>query len=116
MRISDWSSDVCSSDLPTLENYQLASNGGTISTGSGFKAYDPTQDNSGATPTYTALIFDGFGPNSLKRRVFARRVLNVATVGRAYMKDSQLLFPVEFSCHYVSTRSEEHTSELQSLM
>src|SRR3546814_10945908 len=68
MRISDWSSDVCSSDLvvdipgrrltkrefklntnlaePTLENYQLASNGGTISTGSGFKAYDPTQDRS----------------------------------------------------------------------
>src|SRR3546814_14008854 len=81
----------------------LASNGGTISTGSGFKAYDPTQDNSGATPTYKALIFDGFGPNSLKRRVFARRVLNVATVGQEYMKDSQLLFPVEFSCHYVST-------------
>src|SRR3546814_17073308 len=101
MRISDWSSDVCSSDLvvdipgrrltkrefklntnlaePTLENYQLASNGGTISTGSGFKAYDPTQDNSGATPTYKALIFDGFGPNSLKRRVIARRV----QIGRA---------------------------------
>src|SRR3546814_9883414 len=107
MRISDWSSDVCSSDLfklntnlaePTLENYQLASNGGTISTGSGFKAYDPTQDNSGATPTYKALIFDGFGPNSLKRRVFARRVLHVANDGQEYMKASQILTPVGFLC------------------
>lgn len=88
---------------PTLENYQLASNGGEITTGSGYRTYEPSQDDSGDTPTYKALIFDGYGPNSLKRRVFARRVLNVATVGQEYMKDSQLLFPVEFSCHYVST-------------
>lgn len=86
----------------TLENYQLASNGGTITTGSGYKAYDPSMDDSGDTPTYHALIFDGYGPNSKKRRVAARRVLNVATVGQEYMKDSQTLFPVEFSCHYVS--------------
>lgn len=88
---------------PTLENYQLASNGGEITTGANFRAYDPSMDNSGDTPTYHALIFDGFGPNSLKRRVFARKVLNVATVGQEYMKDSQLLFPVEFSCHYVTS-------------
>jgi hypothetical protein len=88
---------------PTLENYQLASNGGEITTGSGFRTYEPSIDNSGDTPTYVALIFDGFGPDSLRRRVIARRVLNVATVGQEYMKDSQLLFPVEFSCHYVST-------------
>lgn len=87
---------------PTLENYQLSSNGGTITTGAGFKAYDPDMNNSGATPGYTALIFDGFGPNSKKRRVIARKVLNVASVGQEYMKDSQLLFPVEFSCHYIS--------------
>jgi len=87
---------------PTLENYQLASNGGEITTGSGFRTYEPSVDNSGDTPDYAALVFDGFGPNSLRRRVIARRVLNVATVGQEYMKDSQLLFPVEFSCHYVS--------------
>lgn len=87
---------------PTLENYKLASNGGEITTGANFRTYEPSMDNSGDTPEYSALIFDGFGPNSLKRRVIARRVLNVATVGQEYMKDSQLLFPVEFSCHYVS--------------
>ncbi|QEQ93597.1 minor tail protein [Streptomyces phage Zuko] len=86
----------------TLENYQLASNGGTITTGSGYRTYEPTQDDSGDTPTYSALVFDGYGPNSKRRRVIARRVLNTATVGQEYMKDSQTLFPVEFSCHYVS--------------
>jgi len=87
---------------PTLENYQLASNGGEITEDVGFRTYEPSMDDSGDTPTYAALVFDGYGPNSLKRRVIARRVLNVASVGQEYMKDSQTLFPVEFSCHYVS--------------
>lgn len=87
---------------PTLENYQLASNGGEITTGSGYRTYEPSMDDSGDTPEYAALVFDGYGPNSLRRRVVARRVLNVATVGQEYMKDSQTLFPVEFSCHYIS--------------
>ncbi len=86
----------------TLENFQLAANGGSITTGSGFRTYEPTQDDSGDTPTYSALVMDGYGPNSKRRRVIARRVLNVATIGQEYMKDSQTLFPVEFSCHYVS--------------
>jgi hypothetical protein len=86
----------------TLENYQLASNGGTITTGADYRTYEPSMDDSGDTPEYSALIFDGYGPNSVKRRVVARKVLNVATVGQEYMKDSQTLFPVEFSCHYVS--------------
>lgn len=87
---------------PTLENYQLSSNGGAIVTGANYRSYEPDMNNSGATPTYSALIFDGFGPNSKRRRVVARRVLNTASVGQEYQKDSQLLFPVEFSCHYVS--------------
>lgn len=86
----------------TLENYRHASNGGTITTGSGYRTYEPSQDDSGDTPEYNALVFDGYGPNSKRRRVIARRTLNVATVGQEYMKDSQTLFPVEFSCHYVS--------------
>jgi len=87
---------------PTLENFQLAANGGEIVPGTGYRSYEPSMDTSGDTPTYSALVFDGYGPNSLKRRVIARRVLNVATVGQEYMKDSQTLFPVEFSCHYIS--------------
>lgn len=88
----------------TLENFQLANNGGTITTGAGWKSFDPKMDTSAATPEYIALVFDGVnGDSSLRRRVIARRVLSVAGIGQEYSKDSQTLFPVEFSCHYVST-------------
>lgn len=88
----------------TLENFVTANNGGTISTGVGYKAYDPKMDTSAATPEYYAIIFDGVnGDTSKRRRVIARRVLSIAGIGQEYSKDSQTLFPVEFSCHYVST-------------
>ena len=87
----------------TLENLVLANNGGTVTTGAGFKTFTPKMDTSAATPEYIALIFDGVnGDSSLRRRVIARRVLSVAGIGQEYSKDSQTLFPVEFSCHYVS--------------
>jgi hypothetical protein len=88
----------------TLENFRIANNGGTITTGAGYQAFDPKMDTSAATPEYIALIFDGVnGDSSLRRRVLARRVLSVAGIGQEYSKDSQTLFPVEFSCHYVSS-------------
>lgn len=87
----------------TLENFVIANNGGTITTGSGFEAFDPKQDTSAAQPTYIALIFDGIAPNSLRRRVIARRVLSVAGIEQEYSKDGQSLYPVEFSCHYVDS-------------
>ena len=88
----------------TLENFVLANNGGTITTGTGWKAFDPKMDTSAATPEYCALIFDGVnGDTSARRRVIARRALSVAGIGQEYSKDSQTLFPVEFSCHYVSS-------------
>lgn len=88
----------------TLENFRVANNGGTITTGTGWASFDPKMDTSAATPEYCALIFDGVnGDSSLRRRVIARRVLSVAGIGQEYSKDSQTLFPVEFSCHYVSS-------------
>jgi hypothetical protein len=90
---------------PTLENFVIANNGGTVTTGSGFKTFDPKQDTSATQPTYVALIFDGIAPSSLRRRVIARRVLSVAGIGQEYTKEDQTLFPVEFSCHYVDTNT-----------
>lgn len=88
----------------TLENLKIANNGGTITTGTGYATFDPKMDTSAATPEYIALIFDGVnGGDSRRRRVIARRVLSVAGIGQEYSKDSQTLFPVEFSCHYVDT-------------
>src|SRR3546814_10702103 len=79
MRISDWSSDVCSSDL-----------GASL-----------PHDESGACID-TALLPPG--PHDLECRVTFRCV----PVSRRHGPDSEIL--VE------KRRSEEHTSELQSLM
>lgn len=89
----------------TLVNLRLANNGGDIDdTDPGYSTFEPKMDTSAATPEYIALIFDGVnGGSSKRRRVLARRVLSVAGIGQEYSKDSQTLFPVEFSCHYVST-------------
>lgn len=88
----------------TLENLRIANNGGTIVTAAGYKTFDPKMDTSAATPEYIKLIFDGVnGDTSKRRRVLARRVLSVAGIGQEYSKDSQTLFPVEFSCHYVNS-------------
>lgn len=89
----------------TLENFLIVSNGGTITTGSGFKSYTPKMDTSASQPTYIALLFDGIAPDGLNRRVIARRVLSVAGVESEYTKEDQTLFPVEFSCHYVDTNT-----------
>lgn len=87
---------------PTLENFVLAANGGTITEGAGFRGYSPKMDNSAVSPDYSALTFDGIAPNSLRRRVLCRKVLNDATVGQEAQKDGQTVFPVEFKSHYVS--------------
>ena len=90
----------------TLENFRIANNGGDISGAptDDVQTFEPKMDTSAATPEYIALIFDGVnGGTSRRRRVLARRVLSVAGIGQEYSKDSQTLFPVEFSCHYVDT-------------
>lgn len=86
----------------TLENFRLASNGGTITEGAGFKSYDPDMDNSAVSPRYCALLFQGIAPAGLRRWVIARKCLNEATVGSESLKDGQTVFPVEFKTHYVS--------------
>lgn len=87
---------------PTLSNLALALNASAPATGAGYAYYEPPNDTSAATPTYSALIFDGIAPGGFKRRVFARRVLNVKSVGTAYKKDDQTVFPVSFAAHFVS--------------
>lgn len=86
----------------TLENLAIALNGGTVSSGSGFKKYEPNAASSATQPTYKALIVDGYAPGGFRRRIIARRVLNIAKVSFAYKKDTQSVFSVAFTAHYVS--------------
>src|SRR3546814_8127125 len=83
LRISDWSSDVCSSDL------------------------------SPSAPALSWLRFACCIPFVLSssRRAGVQKFQGVAPIALAIVRASRLLMT-----WIVSTRSEEHTSELQSLM
>src|SRR3546814_10593748 len=92
MRISDWSSDVCSSDLPsTTPNAEHASNRGC---GSPTWACTRTRVGEPATTTLDA-------PSAATCTRSASRSIASPTI--------------RHSLHQ-RCRSEEHTSELQSLM
>src|SRR3546814_2650800 len=88
MRISDWSSDVCSSDLP--DKAGVFNNAAQVWNHDFY--WDSLRPNGGGKPTgkVADLIKDSFGD---------------------YDK-----FKADFAAACVGQRSEEHTSELQSLM
>src|SRR3546814_10297375 len=87
MRISDWSSDVCSSDLAQSERL------------SGIAA--PSLMHSGW------MTGNHCGPPSCSAALSRHDVIPDATI------DGRLYDPLSVP---ISIRSEEHTSELQSLM
>src|SRR3546814_5971563 len=93
MRISDWSSDVCSSDLRNF--YQLYA----IITQRGHYCHENTmqfdvrRDDAAATADAEGIITDAM--RDLARWLHAR---------------------LETEYEFLNSRSEEHTSELQSLM
>src|SRR3546814_6488951 len=99
MRISDWSSDVCSSDLERLQRAQVGDGA----------ARRPSQR--GGRGRFATLQQ---GQRILQREAIARRLdtsrhrvrerCPVLQVGRERQGDE------------LASRSEEHTSELQSLM
>ena len=87
---------------PTLQNLQMVLNGGTVVTAAGQNTYDPATALSATQPLYNALIFDGWGPNQFRRRVFVRKVLSMAAVDLEYAEATQAAYPVTFGAHYVS--------------
>src|SRR3546814_4772682 len=93
MRISDWSSDVCSSDLPSrLKSWQSAQ-----------QPYRHTAPILRRTPQ----AFWQWGPPSPKAAIWSDRHISLmSTIGTQPGPNRRLR----------RRRSEEHTSELQSLM
>src|SRR3546814_8171456 len=88
MRISDWSSDVCSSDLPAgaVRGQQLA---------------DGAAGGMSQTVTDIRTSFNG---GEVSRRLEGRVDTAIYQAALAEMES------------FITTRSEEHTSELQSLL
>lgn len=89
---------------PTLENLARTLNqlAATVVSGTGTKKLEPVQGNSATQPNYSALIFDGWAPDSKKRRVTGRKMLSTGNTEAAYTKDSQTVFAVSWNGHYVS--------------
>src|SRR3546814_4582863 len=95
MRISDWSSDVCSSDLPAVAS----------AAGQCRSAYPSHRGR-----TYRALpAHPQSGRTRCELRFRPRRLSFRGLCGRARL-------PAEPERRACLARSEEHTSELQSLM
>lgn len=87
----------------TLQNLQLTLNGGTVVTGAAQNTYEPASTISATQPLYTALLFDGWGPNQFRRRVIVRKVLSMANVELEYAEATQAVFAATFGAHYVSS-------------
>src|SRR3546814_10235429 len=109
MRISDWSSDVCSSDLQAIElrctlgdadEYALASIGAF---------YEGKFDRAGPDTLATIQRLTAAG------RCISLRRETLMHVIEAYA-ENPTVHAVSSQLGYVYFRSEEHTSELQSLM
>src|SRR3546814_3859575 len=100
MRISDWSSDVCSSDLETYGALDIAfANAGIIGDMGGIFDFDP---DAWAETLRVNLI----GP-----------ALMVKHAGKAMVDQGRGgAIVLTASVAGLNSRSEEHTSELQSLM
>src|SRR3546814_4758123 len=102
MRISDWSSDVCSSDLPRLLPDNLKATPRSLMDGSTIASWKAQSIFRLATSARCALPVRSAG------RIRARRIWNRASPA------STMSMRIVFAPLYC--RSEEHTSELQSLM
>ena len=88
---------------PTLENLALVSNESAPTSGSGFKYHEPVNTVAASQPTYVPLLFDGYAPSQLRRRVIGRRMLSIDPITIAYKKDGQTVFNVKWVAHYVSS-------------
>src|SRR3546814_9919676 len=99
MRISDWSSDVCSSDLPRACAHARRDAGGRL----------PGGARRALRQSRTDLRKRGHRAESRGERRQGRRPPETARQGPD-------LAGREGTARHLSVRSEEHTSELQSLM
>src|SRR3546814_1532737 len=100
MRISDWSSDVCSSDLPTAARFRRMTTDAISVDDFREKAQAWLAEHKGEAPRdYGAILPPDLADQG---RAWQRLILAGGFAG--------IHWPTEYG------RSEEHTSELQSLM
>lgn len=65
--------------------------------------FSPSNGLAAFSPNYSAILLRGIAPGGFRRQVIVRKALQTGNVESSYKKDGQLLIPVEFTGHYVST-------------
>jgi hypothetical protein len=86
---------------PNLRNLQYALNGGTITTGAGWEAFEPIDSSAATQPVYSALLLHGW-IGTRRRMVVLRKILSVEGTETDAKKDSQSVFKVTIKAFYVS--------------
>lgn len=88
---------------PTLENFKFANNGGSITTGAGWQAYEPIVDLVTDDVLYSAVIIRGRGSNTGRLRdIIVRRTLVTDDVEFSYQKAAAQVLATTLTAHYVS--------------
>lgn len=93
---------------PTLENWAVAMNAGSVTSATGVKTLDPVSDTSITQPNYRALLLDAWAAGvkangSPRRRILVRKVLSTAGIGSSYTKEKKTLIPITWMAHYVTS-------------
>src|SRR3546814_3668249 len=123
MRISDWSSDVCSSDLrDDGQKSPDADADAAASAGPDLVWIDASDGGMQIIGRADGLTRPHFGPD--RNRIFfsggrGNTLVSMRLDGsdrRTHLKITGVVAGSEYARDLMSTRSEEHTSELQSLM
>jgi hypothetical protein len=87
----------------TMANFVVAMTGGVVTTSdTNADVYTPDDVTSGNSPTYKAILFDGFGGGGFRRRVKIRKCLNADNVDVQFHPNNQTTYPCVFHSHYVS--------------
>src|SRR3546814_10510704 len=109
MRISDWSSDVCSSDLPQVDSLpSRASLLLRLGRSASFGAADGPHRSAAAAAAEVGVAAIGLEPRYTHARRHVDFLQDLSRLGVDPPQVALVAFP--------RARSEEHTSELQSLM
>src|SRR3546814_5283915 len=115
MRISDWSSDVCSSDLYRMEKRYIAKNGAIVW---GLLAVSLIRDADGKPAYFISQIQDMSHAHEIQQEL-EYKALHDPLTGLANRRKFQLALTdaLDVTRHTGTEhcRSAEHTSELQSL-
>lgn len=86
----------------TLEAIKAVNNGGTITSGVGFRQFEPITDLVNQDVEYAAVCIRGRGPNGVKRDLIVRRTLTVDDVEFSYKKGTNLVLGTSWMGHFVS--------------